>query len=941
MVYFQNVGGLRTKIESLKLAVNSSSYDIIVLVESNLCSDYMDSELACSDYNLFRGDRSCLTSGKSSGGGILVYIRKSVVSVKINIAQVNVEQLFISCNYNGSRFLIGGLYIPPQMPEFFYGVHCEAVESVLQGFPSENIYIFGDYNLPEAQWSNDEYGVQVECPGTSNALLLAQHFGFLQLFQLNEFPNRRKVFLDLVFSNDCSANVTLSADPILPDSLHHYGYECIVGVLFKKEDSNNLSFHDFYYDFKHANYVGLNNFLAGVPWEQHLSFSDINFSLNNFYEALGVGIALFVPLKRYHSNTYPNWFSPELRHLTSEKRKFHRKYLRSGSHLDYLYFCRLRSECKRVRETCWSQFMLDVDREFKNNPKHFWKYVRDLKSAHSLPHSLMYNNEVADDGHSIVNLFKKFFETVYVISSNVSFPNVPTNLSENLNFAEISVQDIFNGISCLPNKNTLGPDGIPNVFLKKCICTIVKPLHILFNMSLKSSVFPDRWKNSFIMPIYKSGDKNDVKNYRSVCIQSSIPKLFDSLVSNQLGWLCRNLIHKGQHGFFTGRSTVTNLLLYQNRLLGALEEFKQVDAVYTDFSKAFDRVDHGIFLNKLCDLGFGTAALGWIESFLVGHQQKVRIGSFQSEAIFVTSGVPQGGHCSPIFFDLFVNTIFDCFQNSDALAFADDVKIYKTINSIRDQSLLQDDLNRLADWCRENKLNLNVSKCCFISFYKGGRKFITSYGIGGKLLQYVTKIKDLGVIFNESVSFIDHLNDVTVKSSKMLGFVLRHCSGFSLDAVRGIYCSLVRSKVEYASIVWAPYRAVHNSSVERVQHKFLRFCAFRLGERITDHDYSLMENRLNLVTLEGRRNGAGMLFIYKLVNGIIDCCDLLECISIDMPTRNRRGDFQSFRIPFHRTDYGQNSPIDRYCRLMNGNHIEVFGMTEGLFRKQLLVDAFS
>uniref|UniRef100_A0A6P7H189 Uncharacterized protein LOC114343194 n=1 Tax=Diabrotica virgifera virgifera TaxID=50390 RepID=A0A6P7H189_DIAVI len=284
------------------MAVNSSSYDILVLVESNLCCDYLDSELECQNYNIYRNDRSSLTSQKSRGGGILVYVRKKNSSARIHIEQVTVEQLFISCNFKSIKFIIGGLYIPPKMPEIYYNKHCEAVENMLQRFPLNKIYLFGDYKLPDAGWFNDDYGVRVECPGTSNAVGLAQQFGFLQLYQLNEIPNSRNIYLDLLFTNDKNVQLSKSKDFIFADSLHHFSYECTLNLFSNNQDSSTLYLHDFYYDFKNANYFGLNNFLASVQWEQCFS-NNINDSVNNCYEILDMGIALFVPLKKYISRT--------------------------------------------------------------------------------------------------------------------------------------------------------------------------------------------------------------------------------------------------------------------------------------------------------------------------------------------------------------------------------------------------------------------------------------------------------------------------------------------------------------------------------------------------------------------------------------------------------------------------------------------------------------
>ncbi|XP_050512392.1 uncharacterized protein LOC126888303 [Diabrotica virgifera virgifera] len=390
--------------------------------------------------------------------------------------------------------------------------------------------------------------------------------------------------------------------------------------------------------------------------------------------------------------------------------------------------------------------------------------------------------------------------------------------------------------------------------------------------------------------------------------------------------MCRGLINKNQHGFCSGRSTLTNLLPYQSKIIKALEEFKQVDAVYTDFSKAFDQVDHNIFLRRLFDIGFDVSAVGWIKSLLSERRQMVKIGAFKSDAICVTSGVPQGGHCSLMFFNLFVDSIFDCF--------ADDFKAYRIMNCQTDQQLLQDDLDRLTQWRHINKLNLNKSKCCLISFFKGSRKYDTSYELCGQPLKTVSKIKDLGVIFDKNLTFVDHINSVTIQSSKMLGFIVRNCRHFSVDTVRSLYSSLVRSKLGYGSVVWSPYQAVHKYTVEKVQHKFLRFCGFKLYIGISDHNYSILEKQLDLKTLSERRICAGLYFLHKIVTGKIDSAELLESVNIEIVTRNRRHNYSSFHIPYHRTNYGMNLPIERYSRYVNQLHWEIFDMSESGFRAQ-------
>ncbi|XP_022181862.1 uncharacterized protein LOC111041765 [Myzus persicae] len=139
-------------------------------------------------------------------------------------------------------------------------------------------------------------------------------------------------------------------------------------------------------------------------------------------------------------------------------------------------------------------------------------------------------------------------------------------------------------LSALNVRSGTGPDGITSSFLKACKSALIKPLFYLYNLSLSTGIFPDIWKKSFVTPI--SGDKSDVRNYRPISKLSVIPKLFEAIITKKL----------------------TALLSYDQNC--------QVDSIYTDFKKAFDKVNHNILLSKLKAFGFNGLFLKWITSYL-------------------------------------------------------------------------------------------------------------------------------------------------------------------------------------------------------------------------------------------------------------------------------------------------------------------------------------
>ena len=132
---------------------------------------------------------------------------------------------------------------------------------------------------------------------------------------------------------------------------------------------------------------------------------------------------------------------------------------------------------------------------------------------------------------------------------------------------------------------------------------MVRHLLTLFNIFLSDGLFSVMWKTALIRPIHKSGDKSNVANYRPIAILNSIPKLFEKIVCDKIKPIIDSGLSEAQRGFRPGRSTSTNLALFCDYLFSNLDKRRQVDVIYTDFAKAFDKVDHSILLRKLHGIG--------------------------------------------------------------------------------------------------------------------------------------------------------------------------------------------------------------------------------------------------------------------------------------------------------------------------------------------------
>ena len=207
-----------------------------------------------------------------------------------------------------------------------------------------------------------------------------------------------------------------------------------------------------------------------------------------------------------------------------------------------------------------------------------------------------------------------------------------------------------------------GPDGISQYVLKECSCSLIEPLSILFNLWTKCSIVPDIWKSSYVVPIFKKGNRESIVNYRPIISNSAISKILDSIMSDKLSNFIEKIIVDSQHGFESGKSTITNLMIMVDEIYNSFDKKYQVDVVYTDFSKTFDFVNFDILIKKLHMYNVPKEYINWYDNFLWNRIIKVKINDSLSESLVVPLGVRQGSHSGPNLFKIYINDLPDVIK---------------------------------------------------------------------------------------------------------------------------------------------------------------------------------------------------------------------------------------------------------------------------------------
>ena len=484
------------------------------------------------------------------------------------------------------------------------------------------------------------------------------------------------------------------------------------------------------------------------------------------------------------------------------------------------------------------------------------------------------------------NVLNDFFCSVFTQEQTEKIPHCETR-KENCRLDKIVFdrEVVLKKLKNLNPAKSCGPDEINAAVLKELAEQICDAITILFQRSMQEGKLPKIWKDANVVPIFKKGQKNLPNNYRPVSLTCILCKMMESIITDSLvKYLEDNhFLSPLQHGFISHRSCTTNLLATLDEWTRILDSGSPLDAIYLDFSKAFDSVPHLRLLEKLKSYGVTDNLLLWISDFLIGRRQRVKINGAFSEWADVISGVPQGSCLGPVLFIVYINDLPDMIHSLCQL-YADDTKVYnKTDNdSMREQ--LQTDLDNLCLWAEEWQLKFNAEKCHVLHLGHKNQNFqyyMKKQNSNSRVELSASEYeKDLGVYVDHDLNFSKHIQTQVNKANRLLGLIRRSFTYLDKETMKLLFTSIVRPHLEFGNVAWSPVLKKHVQLIEQVQHR-----ATKIIPGLKGLDYEERLRILDLPSLAHRRKRGDLIEAYKFTHGLYNVnCSMLE---IDQSSRTR------------------------------------------------------
>ena len=776
-------------------------------------------------------------SGHSNqNDGVVVYVRTGIECSILEPDIKDANGLVLSFS---DKLAVLAIYRSPSYLNL--GPFLESLDKILPSFQSfKSVAIIGDINIniiaSNTSSSVDEY-----------LNFLASH----ALLPAHLFPTREGNCIDHVFARSQFLCKTFVLNSLITDH---------APIIFSCSfPSHNMKVCNTY---PRCNIPAIVNDLSNSDFSTILSCTDTDLASEKL-----INIVSAVVNRNTRTTNVPSrkriikpWITPGLLRCIRHKDKLYRIFRRNPANdTNKLVYTRYRNFCYNLLKKVKREYEQLEFQKVRNNPRAAWNMISriaNLKQNKNTASNLLNLSNTPSSSVDSVNSYfanvgKSLASKILPVNNfDTSTPHTSTRVPLNdpssvplnsMALFTIDDKEIDCVILSLKDKSALGWDGISTSVIKAARHILIPILNHIFNLSLTSGIFPRAFKKAIVHPIFKSGDRDSVTNYRPISVLTVFSKIYEKILNVRLiNFINTNdILSKNQFGFRSGISTEDAVLELSNNIISNFEQRLQTVGVFLDLSKAFDTVSVPILLSKLHSIGIRGIALDLFSSYLSDREQCVVIENFKSSEETLSFGVPQGSVLGPTLFLIYINELCNLsLPCSKIITYADDTVLVVHGRGWEDaRENCENSLRAVMGWLSANLLTINLSKTKAICFApKTSSLPPPSFLIRAHSCSYHSVpdpcdctplvrssfIKYLGVIVDDTMTWKHHI-DSTVSRVRKLIFAFKSLRSIvDLDYLKNIYFALAQSILSYCIVAWGGSATSHMLRLERAQRAVLK-----------------------------------------------------------------------------------------------------------------------
>lgn len=838
-VLTQNIRSVHKNFDMFCVMLSTLKFDcdIIVLTECWLTTNKSVPQLP--NYKITSSSQTF-----NQNDGLVVYCKNSI-SCKTE------EPHFSGANCIiikiGDHTAIVAIYRPPSFRSielFLHSLENSLLE--LKGF--KNIIVIGDVNIDIKTNSSDTRSIDY--------LNLTAEHGFLPAHTL---ATRDGNCIDHVLLKSKAPALTFVLDTVLTD--HFPVLICLSSTPLNIKFASSL---------KRTDYHKSIAFLKNCDLSSILKMTDANHAANLFVNILSNALQRFTIYKTLpcRQRISKPWITQGLLRCIRHRDNMHRKVKkRPNDDILIKSYRRYRNFCNYLLKKLKLEYERSEIQKASKNSKQTWKVIKKISNTVKTKTPPVDLLKTDPNPQTAVNSVNSFFANLGMrladtISNNMNSLNTNTNIQSSVHprsfvLLNTDEEEVERLILNLKNDCATGWDGISSSFLKHAKDIIIPSLTHIINLCFCSGIFPKPFKISIIHPIHKNGTRDDVNNYRPISILPALSKIIEKLINKRLMNFLEQegLLSESQYGFRANKSTEQAVSNLTNFIISNLDKKKKCVGIFLDMAKAFDTVSMPLLLQKLERVGIRGTPLELFRDYLTNRSQRVKIDDMISDEETVTYGVPQGSILGPSLFLIFINDLC-CFNPNHGriFTFADDTALlFEGDTWEQARSYAEQGLRDVISWLQINLLTLNFNKSKFIYFSIIKRNISSVQNMkiqahsckdapdkdcGCVFLEQVNSIKYLGVIIDEQLTWMPHIESVSSRVRKLIWVFknLRHVT--SSELLKSIYYAICQSIVGYCISVWGGACKTKLLNLERSQRSVLKVMSFKPFRYPTDLLYA-------------------------------------------------------------------------------------------------------